>query len=381
MINFDSKTYNNILNSMLSNVPDSFDKRDTSPIQTALGPAAYAIEEIYLNLNRVQLAAAVQTATGSDLESWALVANVSRKGATPAVRLGTFDTAISEGARFSTINGADSINFTVGEEYQPSSGGFYYYKMTAETPGSIGNDYSGPILPISVIPGLTSAEISSILIQGDDEESDDELRAKIITALNDRPFGGNIASYRSAVMALPGVGGVQIYPVWNGGGTVKLSIVGPSQTNPEDSYLPASAETINEVQTAIDPTVNQGVGIGIAPVGAVVTVVAPDDLDIDITGTVTLAGGYTLQQVTPLIEAELEKYLESIRAEWATPDAGQITYSAAVYYARIVSAILSAEGVVNVTSVTVNSGTSDITLTEDGSTQEVPVLGTVTLNE
>lgn len=366
---------------MLSQVPDSFDKRDTSPIPTALGPAAYALEEYYLNLNRVQLAASVQTAAGSDLDNWALVAGVTRYPASPAVRLGTFNAAVSTGARFSTVNGADSINFIVTEQYAPPSGGEYYYTLTAETPGLIGNDYSGPILPISVIPGLTSASISTILVLGDDEETDDELRVRLIDALNDRPFGGNIASYKRAVLAIDGVGGVQVYPTWNGGGTVKLSILGSASSDPDQSYLPASSTVVDNVQTEVDPTVNQGVGIGLAPIGAVVTVVAPSEVDIDVTATVTLAGGYTLPQVEPLVEAEISKYLLSLRQAWDTPDTGGVTYTLGVYYARIVAAILSAEGVVNVTNVTVNSGTSDISLTETGATQQVPVLGTVSLSE
>ena len=41
MQNFSDATYKNILDYMLSLVPDTYDKRDTSPIQTSLGPAAY----------------------------------------------------------------------------------------------------------------------------------------------------------------------------------------------------------------------------------------------------------------------------------------------------------------------------------------------------
>lgn len=38
MQNFSDATYKNILDYMLSLVPDTYDKRDTSPIQTSLGP-------------------------------------------------------------------------------------------------------------------------------------------------------------------------------------------------------------------------------------------------------------------------------------------------------------------------------------------------------
>ena len=54
MIDFTQYTYQNLLSDMLSRVPDTYDKRDTSPIPTALGPAAWALEGFYLSLNQVQ---------------------------------------------------------------------------------------------------------------------------------------------------------------------------------------------------------------------------------------------------------------------------------------------------------------------------------------
>ena len=120
----------------------------------------------------------------------------------------------------STINGADSINFavTATATVEDPEEGFTYYQLTAETAGTIGNEYTGPILPITTIPGLTSAQITDILVPGDDTETDDAFRERLIEALNNRPFGGNIADYRQNVLAIDGVGGVQVYPTWNSGG-------------------------------------------------------------------------------------------------------------------------------------------------------------------
>lgn len=63
MQDFSAATYKNILDHMLSLVPDTYDKRDTSPIQTSLGPAAYVLEGFYLSLDLVQKQAFVQTAS------------------------------------------------------------------------------------------------------------------------------------------------------------------------------------------------------------------------------------------------------------------------------------------------------------------------------
>lgn len=375
MIDLSQQTYQNILTQMLDQVPATFDKRDTSPIPTALGPAAYALEGFYISLNQVQLAAYVQTATGQALDYLAVIAGLTRYPASAAVRLGIFDMAVPIGSRYSTINGADSINFQATAATTGETEGDYYFQLAAETPGSIGNEYTGPILPITAIPGLNSAQITDILVPGDDEESDEDFRARIIEALNDRPFGGNIASYRTYIMAIDGVGAVQVYPTWNGGGTVKCSVLGAD-------YLPASPTLVENVQNAVDPPPNQGLGLGTAPIGAQVTVVAPEDLTVNVSATLQLASGYAIGQVQTPIQQAIENYMLSVRQEWATPvNTTSVEYQANVYVARITAAIVGVPGVVNATNVQLNGGTADLILTETGATQQVPITGTVTLSE
>lgn len=375
MIDLSQQTYQNILTQMLDQVPATFDKRDTSPIPTAMGPAAYALEGYYISLNQVQLAAYVQTATGQALDYLAVIAGLTRYPASAAVRLGIFDMAVPIGSRYSTINGADSINFQATAATTGETEGDYYYQLTAETPGSIGNEYTGPILPITAIPGLNSAQITDILVPGDDEESDEDFRARIIEALNDRPFGGNIASYRTYIMAIDGVGAVQVYPTWNGGGTVKCSVLGAD-------FLPASPTLVENVQNAVDPPPNQGLGLGTAPIGAQVTVVAPEELTVNVSATLQLASGYAIGQVQTPIQQAIENYMLSVRQEWATPvNTTSVEYQANVYVARITAAIVGVPGVVNATNVQLNGGTADLILTETGATQQLPITGTVTLSE
>lgn len=375
MIDLSQQTYQNILTQMLDQVPATFDKRDTSPIPTALGPAAYALEGFYISLNQVQLAAYIQTATGQALDYLAVIAGLTRYPASAAVRLGLFDMAVPIGSRYSTINGADSINFQATAATTGETEGDYYFQLTAETPGSIGNEYTGPILPITAIPGLNSAQITDILVPGDDEESDEDFRARIIEALNDRPFGGNIASYRTYIMAIDGVGAVQVYPTWNGGGTVKCSVLGAD-------LLPASPTLVENVQNAVDPPPNQGLGLGTAPIGAQVIVVAPEELTVNVSATLQLASGYAIGQVQTPIQQAIENYMLSVRQEWATPvNTTSVEYQANVYVARIVAAIVSVPGVINATNVQLNGGTADLILTETGATQQVPITGTVTLSE
>ena len=368
MTDYTQNTHQVLLQRMLAMVPATFDKRDTQPIPSALSPAAYIAAGLYIDLNQVQLQAAIQTASGEYLDNWAVLGGISRYQASAAVRLGVFNTSVPIGSRFSTINGADSIDFTVTAAVSGNQ-----YQLTADTPGSIGNDYTGPILPITAIPGLTSAQITDILVPGDDTETDTELRARLILALTDRPFGGNIASYRTEIMEMDGVGAVQIYPVWDGGGTVKCSILGAD-------YLPASSTLVEQVQNAIDPPPNQGLGLGLAPIGAKVTITAPSEAEISVSATLTMQSGYNVGQVQSAVESALEAYLLTVRQSWADNISSTgVAYAANIYLARVTAAIIGVTGIVNATNVAINGAAADISLPQTGEAQSVPVLGSVTL--
>jgi len=362
MLDLTQKTYRNILQIMLDQVSNSLDKREGSMLQTALGAGAYALEEFYLELNQVQNGAYLQTAVGRDLDYLAVLANVRRYPASAATRLGVFNIDVPIGSRFSTIDGADSVNFTATQRI-----GDGQYQMTCETAGTIGNQYTGPILPITFIQGLTRAELTDILTPGDDTEDDESLRKRAIDALNEQPFGGNIADYRRVVMEIDGVGGLQIYPTWNGGGTVKLSVIGAD-------WMPAPEQLVETVQNTVDPPPNQGLGYGTAPIGAAVTVTAPETVSVDVSAALTLGPGYTIGQLSRPAQRAIDAYLLEIRQEWAERT------DAWVYAARVTAALLSVPGVVNVTGLTLNGFAADLPLEESGQRQQVPVLGEVTLH-
>ena len=366
MIDFSDKNFSNLLKTMLGNVPGDVDKREESLINTALGPAGYALEDAYINLEQMQAGAHVQTAAGSDLDSCAADMGISRKSATAAVRLGVFNVSVPLGARFST-NESSAVSLVV-TAVSPE------YQLTCETPGAAGNNYTGDLAAITYVDGLTAAQVTDILIPGEDEESDESLRTRCIDHLNSNPFGGNIASYRESVGAIDGVGSVQIYPTWDGGGTVKLSIVGADG-------MPASGELISTVQTAVDPTQNAGKGYGLAPIGAQVTVTAPVSVSVNVSATVTVASGYTLEQLTEPIQTAISLYIKTVRDSWAAPiTAGGTDYASVIYRARVMTAILSVTGVVNVMGLLLNELDADLQLAETGEAQQLPALGAVTLS-
>ncbi len=246
MIDLNGYTREAIQKAMLDRVPRTLDTREGSVIQTALGPAAWYLEGLYMLLGQVQQNAYANTAAGQSLDYICAERGIRRKEAVAARRKGTFNVQIREGALFKTINGADSVLFMCTGKLLEKTDGSYTYEMVCQTAGLAGNSYSGSILPVSAISGLTSAVIGETILSGSDEEDDGSLRARYFETFDVQAFGGNIISYRTAILAVSGVGAVQVYPAWKGGGTVLCSILN-SQMKPADSGL------LKKVQELICP--------------------------------------------------------------------------------------------------------------------------------
>lgn len=383
MIDFSTGySYAEILSEMLSQVDDDLDKRQGSLIQTALGPGAWYLEGLALALSQLQEGAYVETATGQSLDYLAANRGLTRIAAVSAVRQGTFDAVIPSGSSFKTINGESSVLFTSGDLIS-SSEGSYVYELTCGTAGIIGNSYTGPILPVTAISGLTSAVIGAVITPGAEEETDQALRSRYLETFGAAPYGGNISEYRQAILAIAGVGGVQVYPAnaYNGGGTVLCSII-------DDSYGPASAALVKTVQDTICPPDENGEGpslngYGIAPIGAAVTIKSADQLTIDVSATIVFNSTVTngLELYSDAIEEAIGDYIISVAAAWGDPlQEHQVSYPVVIYAARVIYAILSAvPEVVNVTNLKLNDVSGDLTLTETAALQQVPVLGEVSL--
>lgn len=374
MIDFSQYTKGYIEQEMLSQVDPNIDTREGSMVQTAVAPGAWWLEGMYMQLDKVQQNAYASTAVGQYLDMIVQERGITRKAAVAAVRVGTFDTAIPVGSRFKTINGADSVVFVSGDLISSSPN--YEYKLTCETPGIIGNSYSGPILPITAINGLSSASIGAILIVGADEETDNALRQRYMDSFDAIAFGGNIASYRTTIMAIAGVGAVQIYPAYNGGGTVLCSIV-------DDNLEPAQQALIDEVQTEICPPVNapSSLGFGMAPIGATAVITTATSLAVDIECTITWEAGHGGASDISAVEDAIAAYIKTAAGTWGDELVGySVTYNVTVYLARIIAAILSVEGVANVTGLTINGSATDLTCTETSALQQIPEMGTVTIH-
>lgn len=351
--------YDTILNRMLDRIPNTLDKREGSIIYDALAPDAAEIAQMYITLkNNIDLIF-VDTSVAEYLDRLSNQIGLTREAATKAIKQASFYDAenhlmdIEIGQRF-TI---DDLVFKAIEKIETGK-----FKMECETAGVIGNGVAGNLIPVDYIQNLARAELTDVLIPGEDEESDDSLRARYFDTINEKAFAGNIADYKKKTKEIQGVGAVKVTPIFNGGGTVKLTIL-------DSDFNKASSVLVEKVQNEICPQ-KSNLGIGLAPIGHQVTVDTATEHEINVSATLTLTEGSELELVKPEVERQIKNYLLDLRKNWEDEQ------NLIVRISQVESRILNIETVLDISNVTINSDTSNIELTE----MEIPILKEVTLS-
>lgn len=350
---YENITYEDILQRMLDRVPNSMDKREGSIIFDALAPAAVELQLMYIEFDIILTETFGDTASREYLIRRAAERGVIPYAATNAVlkAVATPSTInVAVGSRFSL----NELNYIVTEKIADGE-----YKVMCETTGVIGNSYFGDLIPINYIQGLETIKITELLIPGEDEEDTESIRERYFATFDTKPYGGNKKDYIQKTNALAGVGSTKVKPVWNGGGTVLLTIL-------DSKYDKASDTLVQFVQNEIDPT-KDGTGVGIAPIGHVVTVQTADEVVVTISTNITFQEGYSFSSQKTAIEEAINAYLLEIRKVWADENASVVRIS------QIETRILNLTGVVDINNTKINGAASNLVLGE----YEIPVLGGV----
>ena len=362
------------LDLMLDKVPDNIDKREGSIIYDALAPAAMVSAQQSLSLANIIRETYIKTAQGEFLDYRAVEHGTNRYTATNTEVKARFNdddenpVDVEVGDRFASI--AESpIFYTVIK-----SNGDGTAEMQAEEAGTNANSYIGQVLPVTPNDNLAWAEITEVTIPARDEETDEHLRARLLNSNSWVAYGGNVADYLDMTSKISDVGATQVYPVWNGAGTVKLVIL-------NNNLIPANQTLIKKVKEEIDPEDNETQGYGLAPIDHQVTVVAPETFEVNITMNVTIADSANIDTIRANIKTSLEELFKSLRRDWSTIDSATGRgYKLTVYRSKILSRVMTLEGVANATMPQLNGKDEDLQLVFNNTTSQLPVLGEVTVN-
>jgi uncharacterized phage protein gp47/JayE len=242
------------------------------------------------------------------------------------------------------------------------AGGTLTVSVEALAPGSIGNVPAGAVtLTAATEPGIFTVTNEEPITGGTDPETDEALRERLLAAYRGRG-PGTVRDYEIWARAYSGVGRVTVIPLWDGPGTVLVIAL------TEDGD-PVSGGTVTGLQALLDPVAGEGGGD--APIGPEVTVVTATEIDVDVTATVELETGYSVDgatgtvDLTDSISAAVTTYLESV-------EPGQ-----EIVVRKIISAIVSIPGVHD---VDVDDPAANVSL-DSSPTAEIATLGTLALTE
>lgn len=341
-------TYEDLLAQKLVGIDPSLDTREgTSLIYNAT--AANSIETVQMLVtlkNQIDLVFA-DTAPREYLIRRAAERRMKPHEATKARLKGVFNINVDIGARFSL----DELNYIVIDKITDNE-----FVLECETYGEVGNLFLGTLIPIDYIDGLTSAELTDVLIPGEDEEETEVFRARYFNSFESTAFGGNRKDYKDKVSSLQGVGGVRVYRAWNGGGTVKLVII-------NSQYEKPSTALVNDVQEAVDPLDAQGEGLGTAPIDHNVTVFGVNETLINITLNITYQSGWTWPDIEVNIHAVIDGYFKELAKEWAESE--DDNSGVVVRVSQIETRLLGVAGVLDIENTQINGALANIALDDE----------------
>ncbi|MDE6917668.1 MAG: baseplate J/gp47 family protein [Lachnospiraceae bacterium] len=399
---YEKETYESILERMLNRVSDKLDKRPSSVIYDTHSAAAIELQLLYIELEYLIKNSYGDTAAREYLILLAKDRGLAPETATKAVLKGVFAPADIDvtGKRFNI----GDMNYVVTQQMLPGQ-----YQVQCETAGTAGNQYLGDMMPIDYIDRLQTAQLTEILIPGEDDEDTEAFRQRYFDSFNERSFAGNQMAYLEAVKKIDGVGDLKVTRVWNGdirpakmipdanvtqwydsvlgelgtevaawlsavytaayekklttGGTVLITVVNSLDFGEATDVL------LDKIQTELDPVENAGEGAGLAPIGHVVQVKSAEPVAVDIKANVTFLEGYNWSNTQTRIQEALSSYLLELRKEWADSP-----YTV-VRIRQIETRILGVKGVLDIADTKINGSADNLTLTGC----QIPVPGGVSI--
>ncbi|HBF1270158.1 TPA: baseplate J/gp47 family protein [Clostridioides difficile] len=340
---------------MLSNFQD-VSTLEGDFIYDATRPTAEQIAELkQLGLQNNLKIAFPQTSYGTYLEWLGECKGVFKNQPTKATGVITFTgvqgTIITKGTIVTTIatDEKQSIEFELLETKTIGENETVDIKAESRIVGTIGNVSKGSISvllgSINGVKSVTNKDFKG----GTDIEDEEHFRERVLVAEQEDKLSGTSSDYIRWAKEVDGVGYAYVVPEWNGAGTVKVLIL-------DKNRKAATQELIDKVQEYIYPlNISEGENRdGKAPIGALVTVVTPDTLLINVKASFIFSNSFNEETVLNNLKTKIDKYLDKIDL------GGTVSYNA--IQAIVGSMMLTDEGIQDFSNLTINDAKENIKL-------------------
>jgi baseplate J-like protein len=187
-------------------------------------------------------------------------------------------------------------------------------------------------------------------VDGYDGESDNELRERYYFKVREPVTSGNIYHYKKWAFEVEGVGGVKVFPLWAGNGTVKVVVVNSDIHEADETLLKRVRDYLEEVR----------------PIGATVTVKSAIGKAISISSTVKISKNIKFDEVKTEFETKVKEYFRKVGFKQDY-----------VSYAQLGNILLNIQGVSDYDDLKINNTTLNVQL----AAEEIPKLTTITLQK
>ncbi|MBH7660428.1 baseplate J/gp47 family protein [Clostridioides difficile] len=341
---------------MLSNFQD-VSTLEGDFIYDATRPTAEQIAELkQLGLQNNLKIAFPQTSYGTYLEWLGECKGVFKNQPTKATGVITFTgvqgTIITKGTIVTTIatDEKQSIEFELLETKTIGENETVDIKAESRIVGTIGNVSKGSIsVLLGSISGVKSVTNKEDFRGGTDIEDEEHFRERVLVAEQEDKLSGASSDYIRWAKEVDGVGYAYVVSEWAGAGTVKVLIL-------DKNRKAATQELIDKVQEYIYPlNISEGENRdGKAPIGALVTVVTPDTLLINVKASFIFSNGFSEETVLNNLKTKIDKYLDKIDL------GGTVSYNA--IQAIVGSMMLTDEGIEDFSNLTINDVKENIKL-------------------
>lgn len=334
---------------MITNISDDYDKSKGNFVYDITKPVAVEFAEQQKKIAAVQEKLDVEKLTGDELtrtvyQRTGIIRKPATQATTTVIVSGTAGTLVKVGE----LVGTETILYTVIEEAILNESGFAHVRVQCNEFGQIGNVPANTIVnfPAS-INGLVNVYNPDPVVDGYDEETDNDLRQRYYDKLQRPGKAGNKYHYREWALEVTGVGDAKVFPRYNGPLSMKVVVI-------DANKLPANAELVQKVYDHIAEQMPFGVED--------LNVIAAVGVPINISATLSLVDGYTEPIVKQYIKENMIEYLKEI--------AFKASY---VSYAKTGSEVIDSDGVLDYQDLLINGSTANVVIPDDG----VPVMGGV----
>ncbi|UDN56912.1 baseplate J/gp47 family protein [Clostridioides sp. ES-S-0010-02] len=341
---------------MLSNFQD-VSTLEGDFIYDATRPTAEEVAQLkQLGLQNNLKIAFPQTSYGTYLEWLGECKGVFKNQPTKSVGMVTFTgvqgTIIAKGTVVTTVatDEKQSIEFELLETKIIEENEIVDIKAECRITGTIGNVSQNTVtVLLGSISGVKSVTNKEDFKGGIDIEDEEHFRERVLVAEQEDKLSGASSDYIRWAKEVDGVGYAYVVPEWNGEGTVKVLIL-------DKNRKAATQELINKVQDYIYPlNISEGENRdGKAPIGALVTVVTPETLLINVKASFIFSNSFNEETVLSNLKTKIDKYLDKIDL------GGTVSYNA--IQAIVGSMMLTDEGIQDFSNLTINDVKENIKL-------------------